>query len=118
VGDEETDRRTLRNQFHLDLIRAADRLKKEVGYNPTRFLQMVGEYGAVETAKRLLERDEYSEGFATLWEKGRLELSVEAFVLRPEYEPLFTETERRTAQRRLREVGFDPTRRPGPAGRT
>ncbi len=39
--------------------------------------------GGVGTAKRLLREDRYSEGFTTLWEKGRLEMSVEFFVLLP-----------------------------------
>ena len=39
--------------------------------------------GGVGTAKRLLREDRYSEGFTTLWEKGRLEMSVEFFVVLP-----------------------------------
>jgi hypothetical protein len=67
---------------------------------------MVLEPGRVETTSRLLWKDEVSDGFTTLWELKRLDLSVEAFVLRPEYEPLFTEAERGIARARLKEYGY------------
>jgi hypothetical protein len=67
---------------------------------------MLVEYGGVETARRLLRKSEPSDGFTTLWELRRLDLSVEAFVLRPEYAPLFTEAERGIARARLKEYGY------------
>lgn len=82
-------------------------LERELSYNPTRFAQMLGGYGVVGAAKRLLSSHEYSEGFTTLWEHRRLDLSVEAFVLLPWHRELFDEDERATAERRLREHGFD-----------
>jgi hypothetical protein len=66
-------------------------LKRKYRYNASYFLQMVLEHGGVETARRLLRKDDVSGGFTTLWELKRLDLSVEAYVLRPEYAPLFTE---------------------------
>jgi hypothetical protein len=35
------------------------------------------EYSGVEAARRLLRKDEVSDGFTTLWELKRLDLSVE-----------------------------------------
>jgi len=52
-----------------------------------------------------LRKDEVSNGFTTLWDRKRLDLSVEAYVLRPEYAPLFTEEERGIARARLMEYG-------------
>jgi hypothetical protein len=66
---------------------------------------MLLEYGGVETARRLLRKDDISDGFTTLWELKRLDLSVEAYVLRSEYTPLFTEEERGIARARLKEYG-------------
>jgi len=63
--------------------RGLQTLKRELNYNASRFAQMLGSLGGVGTAKRLLREDRYSEGFTTLWEKGRLEMSVEFFVLLP-----------------------------------
>ena len=75
------------------------------GYVPSYFMRMLEEHGAVGTARQLLGHDQVSEGFTRLWNEGRLELTVEAIVLRPEFHELFTASERRTAQQRLTELG-------------
>ena len=46
--------------------------KRELGYNATRFLQMISEQGGLSTARQLLWSEAPSEGFTTLWERGRL----------------------------------------------
>lgn len=92
-------------EFHeqmLDIYRVA---KRDLSYNATRFLQMVAAQGGVAAARHLITGPA-SDGFTTLWEKGRLDLSVEALVLRPEYEDLFTDAERRLAAERLRQFGY------------
>lgn len=63
------------------------------------------EEGGVAAAHHLLggKREDYAEGFTTLWEKNRLELSVEFFALLPEYSPLFEEHELVNALWRLQE---------------
>jgi hypothetical protein len=94
-------------QFHLDMVRGVDRLKREIGYTATRFSQMLGEQGGVETAHRLLTGRDASDGFTTLWEHRRLDMSLEAFVLLPWYQELFTDDERSTAERRLRDHEFN-----------
>ncbi len=58
---------------------------RERGYRASRFLQALRRHGGVATAKRLLERKGTSRGFEILAEKGRLDLSMEALVLRPEF---------------------------------
>jgi hypothetical protein len=39
-------------RFHADMVSGAARLKREINYNPTRFMQMVGEHGGVAEARR------------------------------------------------------------------
>jgi len=68
--------------------------KRELGYNATRFLQMLSEQGGLATAKQLLWSDKPSDGFTTLWEHHRLELTVEAHVLHDEFGSLFTDEDR------------------------
>lgn len=75
--------------------------KSDCGYKATYFLQMVNDIGGVETAHRLLASTSPSTGLTELWLCGRLDLSVEAQVLRPEFAPLFSEEERSVAQARL-----------------
>jgi hypothetical protein len=96
-------------EFHAAMVRLYDTAKRDLNYNATRFIQMVSEHGGVEAARQLLRAPNVSDGFTTLWEKQRLDLSVEAHVLRPEYTELFTASERAIATERLRAYGFDPS---------
>ena len=89
------------------MLAGCDRLSREVGYRPTRFRHMVGELGGVEAVRRLLRGADASDGYTTLWEAGRLELSVEAYALHPRFASLFSESERAAARRRLTSHGFD-----------
>jgi hypothetical protein len=57
---------------------------------------------------RKVERaPQVSDGFTTLWEHGRLDLSVEAHVLRPEFVGLFSAEERAIAAKRLSDYGYE-----------
>ena len=76
-----------------------------IGYRPSYFQQMLSEFGAVVTAQKLINSATVSDGFTTLWEKGRLDLTVEAIALRPEFRDLFTAPELREAERRLKAYG-------------
>ena len=96
----------LEKQFHKEMIDICSKSKKELKYNPSRFLQMVGEIGGVEAAKRVISSNLPAEGFVTLWENGRLDLSVEACVLKHEYGELFTDEERRKCANRLSQYGY------------
>ena len=91
------------NEAMLDIYRRA---KAEAGYNATRFLSMVVEHGGLETARYLLHAATVSEGYTALWERKRLDLTVEAMILRPEWQALFSDVERRIAVNRLREYGY------------
>jgi hypothetical protein len=99
--------------FHQAMVHIYERAKKEAAYVATRFIQMVAEHGGLGAARQLLAASSVSEGFTTLWEKRRLDLSVEFHVLLPEYRQLFTEEERRVARNRLLSHGFDVHRIPG-----
>ncbi len=93
-------------EFHFAMVAIYETAKIELGYVATRFAQMLAEHGGVATARHLL-RGSPSEGFTTLWERQRLDLSVEYHVCQPRFQPLFTTAERRTARRRLEAYGFD-----------
>lgn len=97
---------TLEDKFHRDMVGIYETAKKELHYNASYFIQMVGEYGGLKTAQKLIWSPEVSSGFTTLWEHQRLDLSVEALVLRPEYVSLFTDEEREIAQARLAQYGY------------
>jgi hypothetical protein len=88
------------------MVAIYDTSKRELNYNATRFIQMVSSNGGLATAKQLLWTDRPSDSFAFLWERGRLELTVEAHVLREEFESLFTDDDRQQAQARLAQYGW------------
>jgi hypothetical protein len=92
--------------FHRAMIAIYETAKREFGYNATRFLQMLGEQGGLATARQLLWKDQPSDGFTTLWSHGRLDLTVEAHVLLPEFASLFTEEDRQQARYRLELYGW------------
>lgn len=81
--------------------------KEQCDYNATYFLQMLYDRGGVATARYLIATDTPSEGFTRLWECGRLDLTIEAIILRPEFAPLFTDEERELARERLAQYGYD-----------
>ena len=80
----------------------------EVDYRPTRIRQMVHEHGGVAAAKRLLSGPVAQSGLTTLWELGRLDISMEALVVQERWEPLFSDAERQAARDRLSAYGYDP----------
>lgn len=84
-------------QFENELKDKMVRAKKECKYNPTRFNQMLAQYGGVETAKRLIANGIAagmpSDGYTTLFLCDRLDLTMEHSVCKPEYRDLFTEEE-------------------------
>ena len=88
-------------EFALVMEHGTEALRREIGYDPTRWVQMVRRHGSVNAAKRLLASgDDTSTGLATLTMADRLDQSVEWFVL--VYAELFEPEERQIAHRRLR----------------
>ena len=62
--------------------------------------------GELAEEKRHIAGNGGTHGFETLWENGRLDLSVEALVLQLEYRALFTDAEIELCENRLREYGY------------
>jgi hypothetical protein len=89
------------------LMTAYTRAKTECKYNATRFLQMLSEHGGLETARILLHAPGVSEGYSKLFEKGRLDLTLEYVVLQPEWQDLFTSDELAIARKRLKDYGLE-----------
>ena len=83
-----------------------ERGRREAGYNASYFLNMLSQYGPQEAAHRLLASPAISDGFAELWERGRLDLTVEAVVVEPKFSALFREDEIAIARRRLSQFGY------------
>lgn len=96
----------LEKNFNEDMKNIYMTAKKELKYNASRFWQMVIDKGGVQAAKILIAKDGGTYGFEILWEHGRLDLSVEAHVLKPEYAEIFTDAEKEMCRERLEKFGY------------
>jgi hypothetical protein len=103
----------LSKQFDLAMFEIYRRAKKEAGYNATIFLRMVSDKGGLSTAKYLINAPKPSDGYTHLYERGRLDLTVEAMVVEnPKWHQLFTTEEIAAANKRLLSYGYRPKDRP------
>ena len=90
----------------FDIYRTA---KAEAGYNATIFLKMIHEQEGRSTAKQLINSPKPSDGYTQLYERGRLDLTVEALVVENgRWHALFEPEEIERASRRLREYRYTP----------
>lgn len=96
----------LETHFNEAMMDIYKRALTECDYKATRFLQMLFEHRGLETARKLLHASKVSEGYIALWERQRLDLTVEALILTPEWHPLFSEEDREIARKRLGEYGY------------
>ena len=98
---------SLEAEFHRAMLKIYDDAA-EVGCRPTRFLKMVHEHGGVVAARRLLSAREAPLGFTELWQRERLDISMEALVVQERWQPLFSDEERQAARDRLSAYEYDP----------
>ena len=97
----------LAEQFDEAMFSIYRRAKTEAGYNAKIFLGMVADKGGVSTAKYLINRDQPSDGYTHLYERGRLDLTVEAMVVEgPVWHELFAVEELTRARKRLTQYGY------------
>jgi hypothetical protein len=87
--------------------RAVNICINQYGYRPSYFLQMLDNYGPIDTAIRLVTASKLHEGFTRLWELRRLDLTVEAIILDDPYNQLFAEEVLERAKERLEELGYE-----------
>lgn len=96
----------LNKRFDAAMMSIYSRALKEANYHASIFHQMIGEHGGYQTAKTLIHALKPSDGYPALWERGRLDLTVEALILDPEWHNLFTDDDRLAAQRRLEQYNY------------
>jgi hypothetical protein len=100
---------SLEKEFDLAMFEVYRRAKEEANYNATLFLQMLTDNGGVRTAKTLINSVKPSDGYAALYLRGRLDLTVEAVVVEDErWHPLFADEEIERARKRLRDYRYHP----------
>lgn len=97
----------LEQEFHRAMVDIYERARNEANYVANRYIQMVAEHGGVETAKILINSDRPFDGYTALWERGRLDITVEALVQNPQWAPLFSAEEIEKARQRLIDYGYN-----------
>ena len=99
----------LEEQFTQAMFDIYRKAKVEAKYNATIFLQMVSDRGGLDTARYLINQTHPSDGYTHLYERGRIDLTVEAMIADDaKWHPLFTQDELNKARRRLLEYGYTP----------
>lgn len=97
----------LKSNFERELLKAVETCINLYGYRPTYFLRMLENYGPVNTATQLATANKFHEGFTKLWELGRLDLTVEAIMLRDPHRELFPKEVLAKASSRLKALGYN-----------
>lgn len=98
---------TLERDFDSAMISIYERAKREAGYNATIFLRMLHDKRGLRTAKQLINGTKPSDGYTALWERGRLDLTVEALIIDDQkWWPLFATEEIERARKRLAEYHY------------
>ena len=101
------DRAKLVSEFEEAMFTIYQRALSEAGYKATRFLAMLNEEGGIATASRLIHAANVSEGYTALWERGHLDLTVEALILDNErWHTLFSSKDLEVCAARLTEYGY------------
>ena len=92
--------------FNKEMILNGKKALDECGYDARIFIQMIKDKGGVETAKSLLCSNEHQNELILLYMKKRLDLSMEALVLKTPWSALFTKEELDVARKRLETLEY------------
>ena len=99
----------LEKQFDEAMFTIYRRAKEEAGYPANIFLGMLNDRRGRSTAKYLINAPKESDGYTALYERGRLDLTVEAVVIEnKKWHELFEEEELMKARKRLIAYGYTP----------
>lgn len=98
---------SLEDELTSVLIATYQRAGEEVGYWGIRFLQAIRRNGGLATAKRMLKPRTSGQraGLDALLKANRPDLTLEAIILQPKFQNLFTTEELKVASERLGDYG-------------
>ena len=104
------DDEALKDRYHDRCLRLAAELHALLGRPRTIFLRMIAEHGAMSATKRLIHAREPSATFTDLIIQSKpLDLTVEATIIaESEWNPLFNDSDRAAAKKRLIKHGWSP----------
>lgn len=96
----------LQKEFNKEILKSVKEIKREI-YSPTRFIIMLHEHdnNAFEVVQKVVTK-EVTIGLQELYKHDRLDLSVEATIIRPEYRVLFSPDLVKLCERKLKKLGY------------
>lgn len=100
----------LKALFNQDIIDLYKRMIKLVKHKPTRLMDYINKYGGYEAAVKYISTESNVQDFAVLWEKERLDLSVEALITRQPYRVLFDDSILKFCDKKLKEYSYAPNK--------
>ena len=100
-----TKTHSLADEFADAMFDVYRRAVREANYKPRAFLDKLTRDGALVTAHYLLHTGQ-TAGFTALWQRKRLDLTVEYLILQPKWKSLFSDDDRDIAVQRLRAHGY------------
>lgn len=96
----------LEKKLQQEVMKNCAVAEKEYDCKMTRFLQTIERFGIVKTAQEILRKGRTSDCFNKLAEAGRLDLTMEATIIKNEYSELFTDEEVNDCYDLLCEKGY------------
>ena len=106
----ESNTEQLKKLFHQEIIDLYKKIIKSVKYKPTRLMDYINKYGGYEAAVKYISTESNVQDFAVLWEKERLDLSVEALITNEKFRSLFSEDILSFCDRKLKEYSYAPNK--------
>lgn len=100
----------LKKSFHQEIINLYKKIMKSIKYKPTRLMDYINKYGGYEAAVKYISTESNVQDFAVLWEKERLDLSVEALITSETYRSLFQEELVAFCDHKLKEYSYAPNK--------
>ncbi|SVE22311.1 uncharacterized protein METZ01_LOCUS475165, partial [marine metagenome] len=64
--DYHLDASGLLEEFEAAMINVCEQVQATTGYTATRYLQLINEYGGLEAARLLLQKEVFSDGLTVL----------------------------------------------------
>ena len=96
----------LEKKLQEAVIKNCEKAEKECGCKMTRLIQTIERFGIVRTAQEIIKKGRTSDCFERLVEDKRVELTMEAELVKGKYADLFTDEEVNACYDLLCENGY------------
>lgn len=96
----------IEKKLQQEVLKSCKAAEKECGCKMTRLMDTIERFGVVNAAKEIIRKGRTSDCFSKLVEAGHIELSLEAIIVKPQYEELFDDDEVNACFELLCENGY------------